>query len=103
MEHNNDTKTLKDRLDEIFTKMKHNGCDALIVHDNHGNLQLAQADVFDRFRTCDDFVAHMAGTPFIYNPAAAGFLDWTVESLGVQHRTDDRQIYEVVIKKPFRF
>lgn len=101
MEHTSNIKTLKDRLDEIFTEMKHNGCDTLIVHDNHGDLQLAQADAFNRFKTSDDFVAHMAGTPFI-TPAATGFLDWRVESLGVQYRTDDHRIYEVVIKKPFR-
>ena len=96
MEHNRDM-GLKEGLDEIFNAMKREKCGTLIIHNNQGEMQLAQTEVLGRFRTAEDFVVHMVGDDdHPIAPAADGYLNWKIDSYWVRDG-----VCRVRIHRPF--
>lgn len=90
---------LSERFGEIYDEMKRNGCKTLIITDDNGDLQLAQSNVTDRFKTREAFVSYMSDG---HDAAAYGYLNWSVLSLGVMYQHND--VYSVTIaRSPRRF
>ena len=94
-------RSVRARLAQIYDEARRFKCDTVVFKDRRNELQMAQCDFLERFRNADEFITHMIGNRH-FAGGADGYLNWRVETLGLQYRNDDRQIYEVRISKGFK-